>query len=118
MKHLIGKSLILIFALALTVPMQTGCSQAPSARVQAVQTLGVLGSTAKAGIDGAALLLKNGKITVKQWQDVAAFYDQRWQPAYNLAVLVAKSDLSSVASQDLQKLANEFMDLISKLSAP
>lgn len=110
------KTLLLILALCITPLATTSCNTAPNARVVQVQTLGVLGSTAKAGIDGAALLLKNGKITVAQWQNASAFYDNRWQPAFRLAFLAAKSDLSSVASPDLQALANEFMSLIAQLS--
>jgi hypothetical protein len=105
------------FTLALTfTSATTGCSTAPSARVQAVQTLGVLGSSAKAGMDSATQLLAQGSITVAQWQKVADFYDHRWQPAYALAVTAARSDLGSIASPDVTNLAVQLLALVASLT--
>ncbi len=89
-----------------------GCSTAPSYQSAEAKTLAALGATAKAGMDASTQLLKGGHITVAEWQKVAAFYDTRWQPAFTLAVNVARSDLSSFASPDLAKLASEFALLV------
>ena len=98
--------------------LQTGCSTAPDARTQAYQTLGILGQTAKASMDASTQLLKQGSITVAQWQQIAAFYDTKWQPAYSVAVVTAKSDLSTVASPDVLALAAQFAALVAQLTAP
>lgn len=113
------KTLLLIIALCVAVPMATtSCTIAPSARVVQARTLGILGTTAKTGMDGATQLLKQGRISVDQWRNVANFYDLRWQPAFNLAVAAVRADLSSIASPDLQKLADEFAALLGTFSTP
>jgi len=116
------KKFLYLIALAsalIAVPVvQTGCSTAPDQRVQAVQTLRIIGQTAKTGMDGATQLLKQGSITVEQWQSIASFYDNKFQPAYALAVASARSDLSTVASPDLIGLAAQFAALIAQLSTP
>ncbi len=116
------KKLYLTFALftALIVAAPfavTGCSTAPDQRVQTVQTLKIVGQSAKSSIDAAAQLLKQGSITVEQFQKVAALYDLRWQPAYSLAVAAAHSDLSSVADPSLIGLAAELAALVATLTS-
>lgn len=96
----------------------TSCSTAPNDRVAAVQTLGILGQSAKSGMDSATQLLKQGSITVDQWRKVADFYDNKWQPSYALAVAAAKSDLSSVASPDITNLGLQFLALVASLMPP
>ena len=91
----------------------TGCSTPVSQRTVAVQTLGALGIAAKGTMDQASLALKNGTITVSQWQSVATFYDTKFQPAYNVAVSAVNSDLSSLASPDLVNLATQLAQLLS-----
>lgn len=118
MKHL---RLLLVSTLAFCAPVLTivhvsGCATQPSARVVQVRTLGVLGSLTKTGMDGSTQLLKQGKLTVDQWRNVATFYDSRWQPAYNLAVAAVRSNLDSIAGPDLQKLADEFLALLAQYS--
>lgn len=81
-----------------------------------VQTLKVLGTTAKAGMDSATELLKRGQITVAEWQRVALFYDTKWQPAFTVAVGAAKADLSTLASPDLVALASELANLVAQLT--
>jgi hypothetical protein len=88
-----------------------------SQRVVEAQTLGVLGQTAKAAMDTATQLLKDGKITVSQWQGVANFYDAKWQPAFNVAVTAVSSNLDSIASPDLQNLATQFGNLVLQLQS-
>lgn len=114
------KTLVRLLALACfacAAPVLTTSCEAPSERVIAVQTLKALGLTAKTGMDAATDLLKKGQITVVQWQNVAAFYDTRWQPAFTFAVSAARSDLD-LASSDLVALATEFASLVSQLTAP
>ena len=113
------KKLFLILALAFATPLalvQTGCSTAPSTRTTEVTTLKIVGGTAKTGMDAATQLLKQGTITVAQWQHVAAFYDNQFQPTFALAVAAAQSDLSSVASPDLIALAGQFATLVAQLT--
>lgn len=98
--------------------LQSGCSTAPDARTQAYQTLGILGQTAKASMDASTQLLKQGSIAVAQWQQIASFYDTKWQPTYAVAVVTAKSDLSTVASPDVLALAAQFAALVAQLTAP
>lgn len=112
------KTLILIICLALVIPLTPGCPTVPSERVIANRTLQVLGTTAKAAMDSATAALKSGRITVEQWRKVATFYDDRWQPAYTFAAAAAKSDLSGLASPDLDALATEFANLVAQQFKP
>lgn len=109
------KNLILVLLLAATPLVYQGCSTQPSARVVQVQTLKAVGTAAKTGMDAATQLLKQGSITVSQWQAVATFYNTRWQPAYGVAVASAQSDLS-LASPDLANLLNQFLALVASYS--
>lgn len=118
MKKLL-RSFLLVAVLGFFVPMMsTSCSTPPSARVQTMQILGVLGSSAKVGMDSATTLLKQGSITVVQYQKVADFYDTKWQPAYALAVSAAQADVNSIASPAITELAMQFLALIAQLTAP
>jgi hypothetical protein len=111
------KKLLLLFCLAVALPvLPTGCSTAPSARVIQVQTLKAVGQSAKTALDASTQLLKQGTITVAQWQKVADAYDHKFQPAFNLAVAAAQSDLSSVASPDLVALGTQIVSLVAELS--
>ena len=111
--------ILLILALATATPLalvQTSCQQAPSARTVEYQTLAIVGQTAKSGMDAATQLLKQGSISVAQWQRVATFYDTQFQPTYAVAVAAAKSDLSSVASPDLLALGTQLASLVAQLT--
>ncbi len=110
---------LLILALTVGLCFAPGCASisAPSARVVEAKTLASVGATAKAGIDTAAQLLAKGQITVAQYQKVAAFYDNQWQPAFKLAVAATHSDLSSLASPDLASLAVQFATLVAQLTS-
>lgn len=68
---------------------QTGCTTTQQATTY--KTLDAVGQTAKASLDASTALLKQGSITVAQWQKIANAYDLDFQPAYNLAVLAAGS---------------------------
>lgn len=109
----------IIFALALCWAgafVFTGCQQPPSQRVVAVQTLETAGLSAKAALDGSAILLAHGVITVPQWDKVATLYYAKFQPAYNAALLAVNSDLSSFSSPDIIALAAELTNLVATYS--
>ena len=105
------KKLMLIMSLALVVPVFQGCSTAPDARVQTVTVLKSLGASVDAGMQIAASMYKTGQITQAQWDQVADFHDNKFQPAYALAVAAAQSDLTA-ASPDLVNLATQLSQLI------
>lgn len=115
------RSKILIVAVVLAVAgtwcvtSLTGCNTPPDARVVEVRTLLVVGEAAKASMDSATLLLKNKVITLDQWRTVADLYDVKFQGAYKVAILTAKSDLSP-ASPDLIAIAAEIANLVTQLS--
>lgn len=112
------KRLLLILSLiTCAVAIPSGCSTPPADRVTTVQTLETIGASAKAGMDTATQFLKSGTITVAQWQAVATFYDQTFQPAYGLAVIAVQADLSSIASPDILSLSVQFLNLVSQLTS-
>jgi len=109
--------LVLLAGLALATPLAyQGCATAPDQRVQAVQTLGTVGASAKAAMDTATQLLKVNQITVAQWQSIANFYDTKFQPSYNLAVAAVQANLSSIASPDVINLSAQFLALVAQLT--
>lgn len=109
------KRLLISILLVFTLPILPACSTPPSARVIQYQTLRAVGETAKTSMQAATTLLKQGKISVIQWERVAVLYDNRFQPAYRLAVLTAQSDLA-LASPDVLNLAIELSNLITEYS--
>lgn len=111
------KKLFTILALAFfatAMPVYTGCKTAPSARNVQYATLKAVGDTADAAVSLSAHLYAQGTLTADQARQVKDFYDQKFQPAYRLAVNAAKADLSTVASPDLSSLASQLSDLLVK----
>ncbi len=96
--------------------LQTGCSTPPDQRVQTVQTLKIVGRSAKTSMDAATQLLKQGTITVAQWQRVAEVYDTRFQPTYSVAVGAAHANLDSPADPELLGIAAQLAALVSELT--
>lgn len=94
----------------------TSCSTPPSARVVQYQTLQAVGTAAQTAVRASTQALKDGSVTVDQWQKIADFYDNKWQPAYTVAVVAAQSDLSSAASPDLQNLLQQLLMLANQLT--
>ena len=95
----------------------TGCTNTPVAtRAAAASTLQTIGLSAKGAIDSAAILLREGKITRAQWEQVASFYDSRFQPAFALAIAAAQSDLSSPATPDVLSLAAQLTTLLASFT--
>lgn len=106
------KTILLILALCVAVPMQSGCQQAPSARVVQVQTLLAVGQSAEGAVALSAQLYRDNKITATQARQVMDVYNLKFQPAYRAAVTAARSDLSSLASPDVLLLAAELSALV------
>ena len=112
------KFLIYLLISSCAVPLvvtTTGC-KTQSSEVKVTQTIEVVGLTAKAGIDTAARLYRSGQITKTQWDVVAAFYNNKFQPAYNLALAVASTGQAGTASPELIELGAQFAKLVSDLT--
>jgi len=90
----------------------TSCKSPPSERVAQVQTLKAVGHTADAAVATSAQLYAGKQITAEQARAVNAFYDQRFQPAYRIAVNAVNANLDSIASPELVALAAELSALV------
>ncbi|MBC7367555.1 MAG: hypothetical protein H7343_12240 [Undibacterium sp.] len=97
---------------ASVVPFFSGCTTPPSARVVAVQSLKTVGQSAEAAVALSAELYAAHRLTAEQARAVLTFYDARFQPAFRLAVLTARSDLATLASPDLLTLAAQLARLL------
>ncbi len=106
--------LYLAVALMCATPLviTTGCQTGSTTQATAVTTLKVVGATASQAMATSAQLLKDGKITVAQWNQIADIFDHQFQPSYRLAVAAANSNVDSVASPDLVSLAAQLGALI------
>ncbi len=104
----------LLFILAAVTPMSLtmtqGCRNVP-AQTQAVQTLKAVGYAAKAVVDGAWELRKQGVITEAKWAEIARFYDDRFQPAFRKAVILAKERLDAPAPVEMVYLLSELQTI-------
>lgn len=99
--------------LAFSVPMlTTSCSTAPSGRVAQVQTLKAVGESAEAAVTSAAHLYASGQISAAQTLQIMSFYDQKFQPAYRVAVTAVNSNLSLQAPDDLILLSAQLSALL------
>lgn len=110
---------LLSFAVALVcaspLVITTGCTTGSTSQAVYVTTLKVLHTTVDAAMSTGTQALKDGKITVAQWQTVATFYDQTFQPAFNVAVAGANSNINSVASPDLIAMGTKIGALVAQL---
>lgn len=104
--------LILACALCLAPVINVGCPTVPNQRVVAVQTLLAVGQTAEVAVELSAQLYKEGTITASQARSVIDLYNGRFLPVFRAAVTAAKSDLSTLASTDLARLASELVALV------
>lgn len=100
------------FVLAAPFLALSGGCAAPSARVAQVQTLKGVGQAAEASVELSAQLYRDGRITPAQARQVADFYDQKFQPAYRLAVAAVNANLDSIASPDVAALASQLSALV------
>lgn len=104
--------LVIAVALLFAAPLfvTSGCSA--TNQTVAYRTLGVVGASADSAMKTATSMLKNGTITVAQWQKAADIHDKQFQPAYNLALASVQANLNSIASPELQGLADQLAALI------
>lgn len=113
------KTLLLVLCLVGTLPwMGTGCQTTPSERVVQVQTLLAVGQSAEGTVGLSAQLYRDGKITAVQARSVLDFYNNKFQPAYRLAVATAQSNLATLASPDMMNLASQLSALVMQLYPP
>ncbi|MCJ7823952.1 MAG: hypothetical protein MUP44_03565 [Anaerolineales bacterium] len=111
-------SVVAIFGLLATLPViQTGCTTVPNERVEVVQTLLVAGHAADGAVELSANLYRDGHISADQARSVMDFYDNKWQPAYRIATVVAKSELNSIASPELWALLGELSQLVNSFKS-
>lgn len=115
------KKLITLIGLALlafvVAPSLTSCA-APSTRVVQVQSLKAVGHSAEAAVSLSAQLYRDGLITAAQARLVMAFYDERFQPAYRVAVTAVQANLDSIASPDVIDLAAQLSSLVASFQKP
>jgi len=105
------KRLILILACLSPITLtQQGCQNIP-AQTQAVQSLKAVGYAGKAVIDGAWELRKQGAMSEAKWVEIAAFYDNRFQPAFRAAVTFAKNNPNAPAPVAIVSLLSELQTL-------
>jgi len=104
-------ALCALFVAAPIATLFTGCA-APSARVVQVQTLKAVGQSTESAVSLSAQLYRDAKITPAQARQVMDFYDQKFQPAYRVAVVAVNSNLDSIASPDLANLAAQLSALV------
>ncbi len=112
---MIKKCLVFLAMISLIVAVpviETGCKTAPDSRHVQYATLKAVGDTADGAVALGAHLYQQGTITAAQATQINAFYDQKFQPAYRVAVSAARADLSSVASPDLMNLAAQLAALV------
>lgn len=103
---------------AIAVPfLETSCA-APSERVVQVQTLKAVGHTADAAVALSAQLYRDGRITAVQARQIMDFYDQKFQPAFRVAVSAVQANLDSIASPDLANLASQLSSLVLQYQKP
>jgi parvulin-like peptidyl-prolyl isomerase len=99
-------------AFVFIAPSFTGCSTPPPARVVQVQSLKAVGQSAEAAVTLTANLYAAHQITGTQARQVMDFYDQKFQPAFRVAVAAVNANMDSIASPDLQGLANQLSNLV------
>ncbi len=108
-------SIVLACAGTVSLTGLTGCKTAPTERVTQVRTLLAVGESASTTMQVAAKLRVQGKISERQWQDLAAFHDNRYLPAYKLAVAAVSADLSTIASPDIINLVSQLAGMLAEM---
>ncbi len=115
----IPRSLWLLIGLSMAIPAPfTGCSTPPSSRVTQVQTLKAVGEAAEAAVAASARLFYAGAITSAQAKQIADIYDNKFQPAFRVAIVAVNANLESVASPDLIAIAAQMSSLILSFQTP
>lgn len=111
--------LVLLISLAFALPiltLPTACTTPPASRVVQVQTLKSVGETAEAAVTLSAQLYKSAVISPTQARQVLDLYDNKFQPAFRLAVSAAKANLDTLASPDLVSLAAQLTSTVAQFS--
>lgn len=101
-----------LVAFALVPLTFTGCATAPSKRVVQVQTLKGVGQAAESAVTLSANLYAAKQISADQARQVMDFYNGKFQPAFRVAVAAVNANMDSLASPDLQALANQLANLV------
>lgn len=104
---------ILCLSFAVVAPILPGCSTPPSSRVVQVQTLKAVGESAEAAVKLSAQLYQSGTITSVQARAAIDFYNQKFQPAFRLAVATVNANLNSTAAPEIADLATQLSALVS-----
>jgi hypothetical protein len=100
----------LLFLLAFPLPfVTTGCF---STQVQQAKTLETVGVTAKLTLDSAAILLRDGKISVETFQRIANIYDNKFQPLFRLALARVEGNISAPSPLELVSIASELSSIL------
>lgn len=106
------RRLILILCLACAPVAFTACQSSPHTQVVAVQTLKSIGQAAEATVALSAKLYADKQITAQQARACADAYDRRFQPAFRIAMMAARTDLAAPAPQELIEIAAQLAALI------
>jgi hypothetical protein len=107
------RTLLILCLLAPVATFGPGAQcQTPTARVQEVQTLLTIGTAVDSAMKIAAGLYQHGQITKAQWDNIADIHDNKFLPAYNLAIAAVQADFSSIASPDLVSLASQLITAV------
>ena len=105
------QALTLIAALILF----TGCAT-KSPRTVVYQSLGTTKELTYASVRTAASLHAAKKITDNEWFNLSDKFDNKFKPAFQLAVDLAKQDYTAITPVDLGRLADEIIDTVTTLS--
>ena len=112
----------LCLSLALALPLAgalglSGCATPVNQRVVAGQTLKAAGQAAEAAVALSAQLYAERRLSPAVARAVLDFYNDRWQPAYRLALAAAQSDPAQSAPLQLLTLLTQLQGMVS-LPAP
>lgn len=90
----------------------TGCTTPVNQRVVAGQTIKAAGQAAEAALTLSAQLYAAGRISPAVARGHLDFFDQRWQPAYRVALAAVASDTGAPAPAQLLALLAQFQAMI------
>lgn len=108
----------LALALPAAAPLAlSGCATPVNQRVVAGQTLKATGQAAEAAVALSAQLYAEGRLSPAVARAVLDFYNDRWQPAYRLALTAAQADPATPAPTQLLALLAQLQGMVS-LPAP
>lgn len=113
------KRILFLILLAVATPLvQTSCSTPPTERVVVVQSLLFVGHAAEDSVALSAKLYQAGTISPTQARVVLDFYNQKFQPAYRLAVATSHNELDTLANPEVWGLFNQLYALVQSYQKP